>query len=252
MPADIRLRMEECGIRISELYDGVRVCTVNIDMVKAFYRIDTISSGAAIDQNSFNDIFNDWEIDHTDRFNTFRTFKRQIEWLSGRITFSALDNQYLGGGHRLSHIEGGAPVIESLPNSVSVTHSGKYAAAAISLDPAVTVGIDLERIRTFQNRESFLRVAFPEENSSDIMKLSDTDIIRMWTLKESFLKIVQLGFAENLKNVRILPDRFVYKGIEISSLKRTMFEFDSHFLSVVSGDADKWRSFIENTDHGGS
>ncbi|HNX58443.1 MAG TPA: 4'-phosphopantetheinyl transferase superfamily protein, partial [Spirochaetota bacterium] len=95
--------------------------------------------------------------------------------------------------------------------------------------------IDLVRIRSFDNRESFLRVAFPEDDRMSLPDISDKDIIRMWTLKESFLKILGLGFAENLRNVRILEDCFIYKGVRIDSLKRDITEFDGHILSTVWG-----------------
>lgn len=235
MYSDRRETMRQSGVSIRELSDGIAISMINIDLMKSIYFSDQSVSNAALPADLFIEVCDDWNIHRGDRFGTFRTFKRQTEWIAGRIAFNSLDELYFGGGHTLAHLEGGAPVIEGIPNPVSITHSGKYAAAAISLNPDISLGIDIERIRSFDNRDSFLRVAFPEDESIRASDLSDKDIIRMWTLKESFLKILGLGFAENLRNVRILQDCFIYKGSRVDSLKRDITEFDGHILSTVWG-----------------
>ncbi|HEY1406036.1 MAG TPA: 4'-phosphopantetheinyl transferase superfamily protein [Spirochaetota bacterium] len=223
------------GIKHLEPSDDIKGCVVDIEMLTQSYLDGHPITGGSVDPAHFTKAVSDWHIDLPSRFNDFRTFKRQIEWLAGRVAFSALDEKYFGGGHQIAYIEGGAPCIESLPNPVSITHAGKYAAAAISLRNDIVVGIDIERIKEFPHKESFFRVAFPEEDQSYLSTLTNDEIMLLWTLKESFLKIVKKGFADRLKDVKIHTDHFIYKGKAIDDLKRNSYTFDNHILSFIYG-----------------
>jgi phosphopantetheinyl transferase len=213
----------------------ISLCTIHIPLISRHYFPSAEEDLRPLPAESFSGLFRDWGIAPDARFEGFRSFKRQIEWCSGRAAFSPLSKIIIGESRRLCAHEGGAPFIEGSDLPVSISHAGHYAAAAVSRDPAPGLGIDLERIRSFPHKESFLKVAFPEENPAFADTLSDEELLVRWTLKESFLKIIRTGFAENLGQVKILPDGFEYRGQRIDSLQRESRIFDGHILSVVYG-----------------
>ena len=213
-------------------------CIQSIPALMERYFPDVPPEGKALPSGEFIEAAGERSVSLDTRFKDFKSFKRQIEWFSGRAAFSSLSRRVLGGSHALGISDGGAPYIEGSPLTVSITHSGDYAAAAISLNPSWLLGIDMERIRGFQHKGSFLKVAFPEEPPSFADSLSDDELMERWTLKEAFLKIIRKGFAENLGQVKILPDRFVYRGRPIDTLRRKTVRFDGHILSFVYGEME--------------
>jgi phosphopantetheinyl transferase len=221
---------DEIGISVTNL----------LSLINSYFPDQSIKSGS-VDLSFFAELCDKYRIQLPSRFSGFRTFKRQIEWFAGRLSFAQLDVQYLGGNHQIDNDASGAPFIIGMPNRISITHAGNFAVAAVSLAPSIIVGIDIERIRGFDHRRSFLGVAFPEEEYTTLEKMSDKEIMTLWTLKESFLKIIGLGFAERLKEVKIQTDGFIYKGKKIDSLKRKIYSIDDHVLSVVYGKTDGQR-----------
>lgn len=215
--------------------DNIAISVTKIPLLIELYFPNQTLRSNSIDPLLFDELCKSKNIILPEKFSNFRIFKRQIEWLAGRISFSQLDLKYFGGNHQIDNDSSGAPFICGMSNTISITHAGDFAVAAISLDPSINLGIDIERIRGFDYRQSFLGIAFPEENYDSLELMSDEEILTLWTLKESFLKILRLGFAENLKEVRITPDCFVYKGNTITNLKRKTYKIENHILSVIHG-----------------
>jgi 4'-phosphopantetheinyl transferase len=221
-------------IRMHEVLPGVPLCAVDIAAVLKEYFPGTEILSPAIPLPLFDRFLFETGIKVPENFSEFRVFKRQIEHLCGRAAFAQLDRIFLSGGHFLSKRESGEPFIQGLDIPVSISHAGNYACAGICTRSG-RIGIDIERIRPFNDRVSFFRIAFPEQDSSDLMSLSDNEIMRLWTMKEAFLKIIGMGFAENLGAVRIVGNEITYNGktvpLEIGSI-----EFDNHLLSVIISD----------------
>ena len=216
--------------------ESVQGCVLRIASLIDRYFPGIAAETKALAPDAFKAAAAEWQVALDSRFEGFKSFKRQIEWFSGRAAFSVLSRRTLGSLHTLGVSDGGAPFIQDSPLQVSITHAGDYAAAAISLDPSWRIGIDMERIRNFPGRESFLKVAFPEDDT--IGTKSDEEIMELWTLKEAFLKIIRKGFAENLGQVKILPERFIYRGRPIETLRRRTERFDGHILSFVYGEME--------------
>lgn len=222
------------AVSFFEPVSSIKCCVIHIPQLIAEYFPGKEIKDQACDLSSFERPMKEWSVDKGGRFEDFRIFKRQIEWFGGRAAFSILAARN-SLPNTLGLEEGGAPFIEGSACQVSITHAGDYAAAAVSLDPGMSLGIDMERVRGFKNKEGFLRVAFPEKDPAGMAALSDDGIMELWTLKESFLKIIRKGFAENLKEVEILPDAFAYRGRRIDTLCRKSCRFDGHILSFVYG-----------------
>ena len=222
------------AVSFFEPVSSIHCCVIHIPQLIDRYFPGSLMKDPACEPDAFNLPAREWGVQMEERFSSFRIFKRQMEWFCGRAAFSILAAQH-NLPATLGIEEGGAPFIEGSPFQVSITHAGDYAAAAVSLDPEQSLGIDMERVRGFKNRDGFLNVAFPEKPAAETAALSDNEIMELWTLKESFLKIIRKGFAENLREVEILPDAFVYRGRRIDTLCRKSHGFDGHILSFVYG-----------------
>ena len=159
------------------------------------------------------DVFSEKEILSLNRF---RALKKQVEWISGRIALKSLVNRVIRPDLPMNQLdvsyrEKGAPFITSLPQvPISLSHSGNYTAAVLSEDPGQVLGIDLERIGPCPG-SGFLETAFsPREIRR--MEVRAQDIFRNWTLKEAFLKYIQMGFNESLHRVEIINGRIFHNG----------------------------------------
>ena len=85
--------------------------------------------------------------------------------------------------------ERGRPFFRGCSLFLSLSHSGDYAAAAVSDRP---VGIDIERLRPVS--PGILRL-FATENEQALFGGTEENILRLWTLKEAYFKATGLPFA---------------------------------------------------------
>jgi phosphopantetheinyl transferase len=223
-------------IQIREITSDVILCLINTAQLAGNYFPGKKFTSAALPAGEFDVFFNESGIFPSDRFPQFKVFKRQIEWCAGRLAFAVLSQKYFGAVYLIQTNERGAPFIDSLPNSVSISHSGDYAGSVISLNEKTVAAVDMEHIREFDDISGFLRVAFPEEELAEMIHLPLREIYRLWTLKECFLKIIGTGFGENLKSIRITDNSFVYNGREFYDIFRNTFNMDDHIVSVIHTD----------------
>lgn len=84
--------------------------------------------------------------------------------------------------------QGGKPFIAGAPH-FSLSHSGNCAAAAISSSP---VGIDIEAMRPA-----------PESVARRLSARDDRDFFRIWTLKESFVKMTGEGLVLPVQSIEV-------------------------------------------------
>ena len=98
----------------------------------------------------------------------------------------------------ISVLPGGQPALVNVPLQFSLSHSGDLAACALSDRP---VGLDLEREGRY--RESLLRRCFSPEEQKWIgeNKEPGAAFTRLWTGKESILKLRGTGIREDLARV---------------------------------------------------
>jgi phosphopantetheinyl transferase len=212
-------------------FDNVHLCIVNMSELNTWYFPGIALTSPALNIHSFEQLLFESGIAVADEFLQCRVFKRQLEWLCGRIAFSRIDAAYLGGSHTIEKKETGEPFIRGSEYSISISHAGDYACAACARDDSI-IGIDIERVRPFENKKGFFSVAFPEEKYDEMIKCSDYEIVRRWTMKESFLKIIGRGFGERLTAVKICENDIVYNG-DTTESKTVHIEINGHILTVV-------------------
>ncbi len=230
----------------------------------------TIKKGCRFDQDDFKIRFLSEE--ELDRLNGYKSLKKQIEWLAGRFLVKNMVKEFVDFGNtelfniKLAYKEEGAPFLEQFPSvTISITHSGNYAAAAMCRAPK-NIGLDIER-SDYLPAESFMRMAFTEREIANIefnsqkrfnshddlsdqqrLTLSDQnkfyahhrfdgqDVMEHWTVKEAFLKYIGRGFNERLKAVEILDDTIFYNGQEVMNIMIHRFDIESQYLlSLIYG-----------------
>lgn len=149
--------------------------------------------------------------------NQFKTLKKQIEWLSGRFALkrlAAASGVVSGGlsGIGVAYEKQGAPYLVDRPDlCVSISHSGGYAAVAVSRSAGVTLGIDIEKMNTVSVRH-VLPAAFTDRERSYLSRVPESVFYRCWTAKEAYLKYLKKGFGESLKHVEVLDGRLYHGG----------------------------------------
>ncbi len=150
------------------------------------------------------------------RLNTFKILKKQTEWLCGRYAVKTLFQTVISSDTPFQDIvldreEQGAPFIASHPHiPISISHSSQYAAAVLSPNPDISLGMDLEKIGEKPD-EHFLKIAFTPAEISTMDKTAQ-GIFHQWTQKEAYLKLIKKGFHEGLSKVEIIHDNFFHKG----------------------------------------
>jgi 4'-phosphopantetheinyl transferase len=147
--------------------------------------------------------------------NRFKALKKQIEWLVGRFAVKKLassccrSNAYTG--IIIDYEPEGAPYLPEYPDlSISISHSGGYAAVALSRDRFIKIGIDIEKIAP-DSIKHILKVAFTDREQAMLKRCSDAAVFESWTTKEAYLKYIKKGFNENLRQVEVINGR-IYHG----------------------------------------
>jgi 4'-phosphopantetheinyl transferase len=170
--------------------------------------------------------------------NRFKAQKKQVEWICGRFSLKTLVNEIVAPPVPLAEIqvsyrEKGAPFLTQYPDiPISLSHSNDYTAVALSRNRRITMGIDIEHIQKLPG-PFFMKTAFTEREISH-MPGTAPEIFRHWTLKEAFLKYIQMGFNENLHKVEIINNEIFYHGKKqhLNSWSRTIE--DQYILSMVA------------------
>lgn len=110
---------------------------------------------------------------------------------------------------------------------ISLTHSKGYFAFAISNEE---IGLDIEKIRNNINERIIERISKE--------KIKKDEIIKIWTIKESYLKYLGIGITTDLKNVV-----FDEENVSLNSLmvaKYQNFNIDEMYeLTVCSKNKQK-------------
>jgi len=107
--------------------------------------------------------------------------------------------------------ENGKPHIENLDNlHFNISHSGHYVVCAVG---KAELGIDVERLRKVN-----INIAeryFSASEINDLLKLDESErtdyFITLWTIKESFLKAIGKGLAQNLNSFTVLRSGDSYR-----------------------------------------
>ena len=94
--------------------------------------------------------------------------------------------------------ESGQPTIQN--GHISISHTEGYAACAIAREP---VGIDVERGHTF-SKAAAKRILSPQEELMSDSTNADELLSRIWTVKESFLKMTGEGIPGGMRTLELI------------------------------------------------
>lgn len=94
--------------------------------------------------------------------------------------------------------ESGQPTIQN--GHISISHTEGYAACAIAREP---VGIDVERGHTF-SKAAAKRILSPQEELLRESANADELLSRVWTVKESFLKMTGEGIPGGMRTLELI------------------------------------------------
>lgn len=172
----------------------------------------------------------------------FKSSKRQVEWFAGRIAakrafMSFFDTTNLKDVEILNE-SGGAPYFVNQPNlSLSISHSGEYAVAAVS---RYKLGIDIEKIKGIKER-SFLKIAFTSREMKFIERQTPRFLYVAWTMKEAFLKYLKRGFSESLHNVEYLNHTIYYHQQPLLAVASSNYMFGDYTMSLVT---EKYNNYV--------
>ena len=105
----------------------------------------------------------------------------------------------------------GAPYLPEYPDfPISISHSGDYAAAALSRDRFTKIGIDIEKIAP-ASIDHIFKVAFTDREQAMLKQCPDAATFESWTAKEAYLKYIKKGFNENLRQVEVIDGRIYHQ-----------------------------------------
>jgi 4'-phosphopantetheinyl transferase len=156
--------------------------------------------------------------------NSFKSLKKQMEWMAGRLAVKTLVAGAEKDGLDLTEVEisylpQGAPYLKNGPAyPVSISHSQDYAVAGLSRQRAIRLGLDIEKIASIEL--DFLRkIAFSQRENEQIRPNDHKSHYSLWTLKEAYLKYLQLGFHENLQMVEMIDKILYYRQKRVENIK---------------------------------
>ena len=156
------------------------------------------------------------EMEH---FRSLSVNRRRIEWLAGRLNLKLLLSKFMGrgcdfqsfeilpgaAGHPVASLRHGGLMQIPIRNGLSLSHREGATASAVSADPDVEVGIDVELMEArdramlddyFQPSEAYLLDALPG-------RLASCGIALGWSIKESVLKAMGTGLGVPAESVVI-------------------------------------------------
>lgn len=97
----------------------------------------------------------------------------------------------------------GRPYIAGSQADFSVSHSGRYTVVAITTDPDVSIGIDIEETARASKRDivGLSRRFFSEEEARSVAGAKDPvdTFLRLWTMKEALMKSRRVPLSQVLK-----------------------------------------------------
>ncbi len=173
--------------------------------------------------------------------NNERSDKRKNEKRAGEILLlEALKKENIEVDKKLNYqYQGTKPYLKDYPYYFNISHSGDKIILAISDQE---VGVDIELIKKRRLSQNLVSM----EEMSYFLQISDDDyessVIKLWTIKEAFLKYLGTGITKLLKDVTI--DDISVKLNDISARYKT-FKCDNYYISVVSPQEDSYELKIE-------
>ena len=122
--------------------------------------------------------------------------------------------------------ENGKPTVLNCPWQFNLSHSGYFAACAVSEAP---VGIDIEQLRPI--RPALMRRVCTEQELRYVGKDSGR-FLQLWTAKEAYLKFTGEGIAYDLRSVEVADETGLFPKVFGRSLH--MEQTEEYVLSIIT------------------
>lgn len=104
----------------------------------------------------------------------------------------------------IHYLENGKPVLSAHPDiHFSLSHSGKLAVCAVSKQ---IVGADVEAWQQMEDQIAEICFTTAELKWLKAQQRADQAFMRLWTRKESYLKMLGTGLSQSLNTFSVLPD----------------------------------------------
>ena len=128
--------------------------------------------------------------------------------------------------------EFGKPYLENNELFFNVSHTNDYVLFAISKDE---IGVDVEDLNRYKNNKSKLdRIKSRICNSFDFEEeKKGSSIIRIWTIKEAFLKCIGLGLVDDINDIFIDYDNHIINYREWKNYHFHTFTYDTYQIAIV-------------------
>lgn len=166
--------------------------------------------------------------------NSFKAMKKQYEWICGRYCVKKIMLETFDipmTNTKIIYDKGGAPLLAEDPDRcISITHSGKYAGAAVAVNYALKCGLDLEKTNR-KGMETFMKVAYTDYERKTCT--NPDDIYTIWTAKEAYLKYIKRGFAENLKSIEYRNSQILHKEVPVELSIETARIDSNHIYTLM-------------------
>ena len=155
------------------------------------------------------------------QYKHFAVEKRAKEWLAGRYAVKKLASEFFNLPFKkmqVKNAQNGTPILQADGGNhltISISHRGDYAAAAISLTSDL-IGVDVEKIES--RPEGWTDQYF---NKEEIIASDNGYLTELWAKKEAVLKLLSLGLTVPAKEIKIIDNevQFFGKTLDVWALK---------------------------------
>ncbi|NGP89845.1 4'-phosphopantetheinyl transferase family protein [Fodinibius halophilus] len=166
-----------------------------------------------------------------EEFHSFSNKTRQQEFITSRVLLKKMARKWNEEEFSVQKDKLGQPygVGHSRRYYISIAHSKDKVFCGIS--PNRAVGVDLEPIAREVSARLRSRILHPEESEG----LAELETIRLWTIKEAFIKLRGQGLRLNMNQVRVQSEEDAY-FVEINNDKRAKicsFRSENDWLAIA-------------------
>ncbi len=155
------------------------------------------------------------------QYKHFAVEKRASEWLAGRYAVKKLASEFFSlplKKMQVKNAKNGAPILQATGGNnltISITHRGEYAAAAISLTGDL-IGVDIEEIES--RPQGWIEQYFAKE---ELLADDDAYLTELWCKKEAVLKFLGLGLTVPATQIKIIDNevKFFGKALDVWAFK---------------------------------
>ncbi len=191
-----------------------------------------------IDERQYREILFNVSKERGSRAESFKSFSDKVMSAVAGLCMEGLASSL---GTKVRRLENGKPVFERDDMHLSVSHSGGFVAMAWSDEP---VGVDIQRIVPMGNIE---RRLLTDSECKVLEDRSDRSLTRVWTIKESYLKMTGDGIAKGLPGLDVLSDEspVIKEGYRFHT-----FDVSDDVIVAICGRFDPCDAKVQSLDMG--